>query len=404
MLCNLTDYESAARRRLPKAVFDVIAGGAGDEVTLARNRAAFADLSLRPRALADVNARQLSSTVLGMPVSMPVMLDPCGYARMAHRDAELAVARAAAQAGTIYALSTISSVPLEIVAGATDAPKWFQLYPPADRDECSRLIERAQVAGFRALCVTIDGALAGLRERDKRNRLTVPLKLGPRLLLEGASRPRWAVDFLRGGAGRGDQGFGAMARPQLLRNAGAAIAATARAITAEEIEFIRQRWRGPLIVKGLQRGDECELLLSLGIDGIVVSNHGGRQLDGVRASIETLPEVVEAVAGRAEVFLDGGVRRGTDVFKALALGARAVLVGRPYLYGLAVAGEDGVRQVLEMLRFELDQTMALAGCARISDIDHSHVEVQRTGQAKPGASAADPTPRSRDRHHGLESV
>lgn len=398
MLCNLIDYESAARRRLPKAVFDVIAGGAGDEITLARNRAAFADLALRPRALADVGARELASTVLGAPVSMPVMLDPCGYARMAHRDAEIAVARAAAQAGTIYALSTISSVPLELVAAATDAPKWFQLYPPADRSDCAALIARAKSAGFYALCVTIDGALAGLRERDRRNHLTVPLQLSPRLLLEGASRPGWALDFLRGGAGRGDQGFGAMSRPQSLRKAGAAIAATARAITAEEIGFIRQQWDGPLIVKGIQRGDECDLLLSLGVDGIVVSNHGGRQLDGVRASIETLPEVIDAVGGRAEVFLDGGVRRGTDVFKALALGARAILIGRPYLYGLAVAGEAGVRQVLEMLRFELDQTLALAGCARIAEIDQSAV------QSLAGASAAAPPPRARDPQHGLESV
>lgn len=371
MLCNLLDYERRARKRLPRAVFDVIAGGAGDEITLRRNRQAFADLALRPRALADVSTRDLSSTVLGTPVSMPVLLDPCGYARMAHREAELAVARAAAEAGTIYALSTISSAPLEQVAAASDAPKWFQLYPPADRDACKALIARAQAAGFYALCVTIDGAMAGLRERDRRNRLVVPLRLTPRLLLEGASRPAWALDFLQGGVGRGDQGFGGMARPQSLRDAGRAIAATARAITEEEMGFIRDQWDGPLIVKGIQRGDECEALIEMGVDAVVVSNHGGRQLDGVRATIEILPEVVDAVNGRMEVFLDGGVRRGTDVFKALALGARGVLIGRPYLFGLAIAGQEGVSGVLEMLRAELDQTLALIGCRSVSNIEAS---------------------------------
>jgi isopentenyl diphosphate isomerase/L-lactate dehydrogenase-like FMN-dependent dehydrogenase len=374
MLLNLDDYARAAGRRLPRTIFDVIAGGAGDEITLAANRAAFARIGLRPRALADVSSRRLATTVLGQPISMPVMLDPTGYARMAHRDAELAVARAAADAATIYAVSTITSYPLEAIAKASAGPKWFQLYPPADRVACRSLIGRADAAGYAALCVTIDGATQGLRERDLRNRLTVPFRFTPRRVLEGAVRPRWTANFLLGGAGRGGQGFGAHApRPLSIRDAGAAIAATARTVTADEIAFIRDLWPRPLVVKGVQRADECDLLCQLGVDGVVVSNHGGRQLDGVPASIDILPEVVEAMAGRGEVFLDGGVRRGTDVVKALALGARAVLVGRPYLYGLAVGGEAGVRHVLEILRSEIDQTMVLLGCDDVAALDHSWV-------------------------------
>jgi isopentenyl diphosphate isomerase/L-lactate dehydrogenase-like FMN-dependent dehydrogenase len=383
MLVSLDDYGRAARRRLPRTVFDVIAGGAGDEVTLAANRAAFGQISLRPRALADVSSRRLATTVLGQPISMPVMLDPTGYARMAHRDAELAVARAAADAATIYAVSTITSYSLEAVAAASDGPKWFQLYPPADRAACGALIGRAAAAGYAALCVTIDGATSGLRERDLRNRLTVPFRITPRRLLESAVKPGWTANFLLGGVGRGGQGFGRHAlRPASIRDAGAAIAATARAVTADEIGFIRDLWPGPLVIKGVQRADECDLLCELGVDGLVVSNHGGRQLDGVPASIDILPEVIGAIAGRAEVFLDSGVRRGTDVIKALALGAKAVLIGRPYLYGLAVAGQAGVRHVLEILRAEIDQTMVLLGCDDIGALDHSWVSAGRPARAE----------------------
>jgi isopentenyl diphosphate isomerase/L-lactate dehydrogenase-like FMN-dependent dehydrogenase len=391
MLVSLDDYARAARRRLPRTIYDVIAGGAGDEITLAANRAAFARIGLRPRALADVSSRRLATTVLGQPISMPVMLDPTGYARMAHRDAELAVARAAADAATLYAVSTITSYSLEAIAEASAGPNWFQLYPPADRGACRALIARAEAAGYAALCVTIDGATQGLRERDLKNRLTVPFRITPRRVLEGAVKPRWTASFLLGGVGRGGQGFGTHSpRPLSVRDAGAAIAATARAVTAataravtaDEIAFIRDVWPRPLVVKGVQRADECDLLCELGVDGLVVSNHGGRQLDGVPASIDILPEVVEAMAGRGEVYLDSGVRRGTDVIKALALGARAVLIGRPYLYGLAVAGQAGVRHVLEILRAEIDQTMVLLGCNDVGALDHSWVSAGRPARVE----------------------
>jgi isopentenyl diphosphate isomerase/L-lactate dehydrogenase-like FMN-dependent dehydrogenase len=373
MLLNVDDYRRAAQRRLPRSIFDVIEGGAGDELTLRRNREAFERIALRPRALADVATRDLTTTVLGQTISMPVMLDPCGYARMAHRDAEFAVARAAEAAGTIYAVSTISSFPLEAIAEASSGPKWFQLYPPADREGCGALIERARAAGYVALCVTIDGATSGLRERDRRNRLSVPFKITPRRVVEAATHPGWLLDFLRGGVGRGDQGFGTLPRPKSTKEASVAIAATARAITSGELSWIRETWPGRLVIKGVQRAEECELLIELGVDGIVVSNHGGRQLDGVLATIEMLPEIVAAVDHRIEVFVDGGFRRGTDVVKALALGARAVLVGRPYLFGLATAGERGVQNVLDILRFEVDQTMTLLGCATTADIDRTAI-------------------------------
>jgi isopentenyl diphosphate isomerase/L-lactate dehydrogenase-like FMN-dependent dehydrogenase len=383
MLLNTEDFRRAARRRLPRTAFDALDGGAGEEATLRRNRSAFAEIALRPRVMGDVRERDISTTVLGQRVSMPLLLGPAGFARMGHRDGELAVARAAADANTIFALSTVSSYELEDVARASNGPKWFQLYPPGDRTVCEGVLQRARDAGYRALAVTVDTAVEGLRERDRRHRLAVPLRMTPLLLAQGAMRPRWGLDYLRGGAGRGPQGMGAAflrergprPSPRSLGDVGRAIAATARSITEEEIRFIREAWDGPLLIKGVMRSEECRRLLALGVDGIVVSNHGGRQLDGVLATIEALPEIVEAVAGEAEVFVDGGIRRGTDVVKALALGARACLIGRPYLYGLAVAGAAGVRHVLEILRSEIDQTMALLGCASIAELDASAIQL-----------------------------
>jgi isopentenyl diphosphate isomerase/L-lactate dehydrogenase-like FMN-dependent dehydrogenase len=369
MLLNLEDFRSAARRRLPRTAFDVIDAGAADELTLRRNRSAFDRIVLRPRPLGATESRDLATDVCGQRISLPVLLDPCGYARLAHREGELAVARAAGDAATVYVLSTVSSYPLEQVAAEARGPLWYQLYPPADRGDRARLIARAKDAGFGALCVTIDGAASGLRETDKRNKASFPLRLTPRMLLSGAMRPRWAVDFLRGGVGSGSMGFDLAE----LRSFGEAVARTAMAITPAMIEHIRELWDGPLLLKGVLRGDECQEMIDLGVDGFVVSNHGGRQLDSVPAGIDALAEVVDAVDGRAEVLVDGGFRRGTDVVKALAIGARAVLIGRPYLFGLATAGEAGVARVIEMLRAEIDQTLALLGVAGVGDLDRSFV-------------------------------
>jgi isopentenyl diphosphate isomerase/L-lactate dehydrogenase-like FMN-dependent dehydrogenase len=259
---------------------------------------------------------------------------------------------------------------------AAPGPKWYQLYMPGDREAAEAIVATAERAGYEVLCVTVDtNVFPGSRERDYRNKLEMPLKLSPRLLLAGASHPLWARDFLFGKVGRSDVGPGALR--QGFRNFANTIMAGSM-VTVDDVRWLRERWKGPLVVKGIQRGDECPLLLELGVDGIVVSNHGGRNQDCVLPTIEVLPEVVKAVDGRVEVYVDGGIQRGWDVFKAVALGARAVLVGKAYMYGLAVAGEAGVARVLEILRVELERTMALSGCATVADIDASLVRVDAT--------------------------
>jgi isopentenyl diphosphate isomerase/L-lactate dehydrogenase-like FMN-dependent dehydrogenase len=368
---NADEMAARARRRLPRGVFDAIEGGAGDEVTMRANRAALQRVWLRPRALADVSRRDLSTTVLGQPVSMPVLLAPCGMARLAHSEAELAVARAAAHAGTLFAVSGASSCSLEEIAAAAPGPLWYQLYLPPRRADATALLERVERAGYAALCVTIDTAVEITRERDVRNRLTLPLKITPRLVATGVSRPLWAKDFLLGRVGQAHSmhGFG-----RAVRTAYQNLADTIEnlvPVTFEDLAWLREAWAGKLVVKGVLRGDEVERMLGLGIDGVVVSNHGGRTVDCVPPTIEALPEVVDAVGGRAEVFVDGGFRRGTDVLKALALGARACLIGRPYMYGLAAGGEAGVERVLAIFRGEIERAMALLGCATVADVDSS---------------------------------
>jgi isopentenyl diphosphate isomerase/L-lactate dehydrogenase-like FMN-dependent dehydrogenase len=357
-------------KRLPRAVFDVIDGGATDEITLRANRSAFERLWLRPRLLADVHQRDISTTVLGQPISMPLMLDPCGFAWMGNSGGEVAVARAAGRANTIFVVSGAASYPLEVIAQAASGPPWYQMYLPGDRSAAEALIDRVERAEYPVLCVTLDNAVSPKRERDFRNKVTVPLKVSPRLLLSGISNPIWAKDFLLGKVGR--QGEAPSLRG--LRTALWNLANTVQnmhAVTASDLAWIRRHWKGKLVVKGVMRGDECSQMIDLGVDGIVVSNHGGRNLDGIRPAIDVLPEVVQEVDGRVEVFVDGGIRRGTDVIKALALGARACLIGRPYLFGLAAGGEAGVARILQIFRDEIDQTMGHMGCASVRDIDQS---------------------------------
>ncbi|MCM3920832.1 alpha-hydroxy-acid oxidizing protein [Frankia sp. AiPs1] len=383
---NVEDVRRLARRRLPRVVFDALAGGAGDEVSLRRNRTAFDRIEFRPRPLADVATRDLSTTVFGERLSMPIMLAPTGASRLARSSAELAVARAAARADVVYMQSTVAAFPLEDVAAASAGTLWYQLYLPPDRAELGDLLRRIAAAGYRALAITIDTPVLGNRERDTRNRL-MNRPPHPRTLLQGAGKPAWAADFVRGkvdylrgqlGAGRAASPAGAASpTPLSLDQTRATITSSSDCITWSDVERIRSLWEGPLLLKGLMRGDECDRLVELGVDGVVVSNHGGRQLDGVPATIDILPEVVDAAAGRLAVFLDGGVRRGNDVAKALALGAAGVFVGRPYLYGLAAGGEAGVLRVIELLRAEFDRAMALLGAATVADLDRSLVSGAR---------------------------
>jgi len=358
-LLNVLDYEELARKKLSQPFFDYIAGGADDEVTLRRNREAFERIELKPRALVDVSVIDLSTNVLGQRVEMPVLLAPVAVQRLAHPEGELATARAAATAGTIMTLSTMASASIEEVAAASDGPKWFQLYVHRDREVSKRMVQRSEVAGYKAICLTVDVPRLGRRERDFRNRLEYPPGVAHRNYIGEVELPPLEV-----GAGESELSASAdvLIDPSL---------------TWDAIDWLRSFTSLPIILKGIMTADDARLALDHAASAIVVSNHGGRQLDGAPATIAVLPEVVAAIEGRCEVLLDSGIRRGTDVLKALALGANAVLVGRAYIWGLAVSGEAGVTQVLSMLRNELELAMALCGCRSVAEVSPEVVYSQR---------------------------
>lgn len=346
---NLDETEAFAKEILSPMVFDYYAGGAEDESTLADNRAAWRRINLLPRVLVDVSVVETSTTVLGTPLSFPVMAAPCAFHKLAHPDGELAVVRACARHGIVPILSTTSTFTLEEIAGATEAPKWFQLYHYRDTAIAHDLIRRAEAAGYGALCLTVDTPLLGRRERDQRNGFRIPDGI------RFANMDPYDIDWY--------------ASPeQDTELARYATAQTDPSLTWDVIETMRGVSRLPIVVKGIVSGDDARRAVDSGVDAIVVSNHGGRQLDGTIATADALPDVVDAVAGRVEVLVDGGIRRGTDVLRALALGARAVLVGRPYLWGLALGGEDGVHRVFDLLRAELVHAMTLSGRPRLADI------------------------------------
>jgi len=351
---NLLELEDMARAKVPRAIFDYIAGGAEDEVTLRRNREAFGRWALRPRVLRDVRKRDTKTVLLGERVSMPVCVAPTSFHALVHPEGEVATARGTAAAETILIASTISTKPLEEIAAAADAPRWFQLYVYKDRAVTEELVNRAVKAGYKALCLTADTPVLGRRERDERNAFTLPPGFGIANLkpagLDGMPEVEQGSAF-------------AQYVTDLLDSS----------LTWDDVDWLKSISPLPLVVKGIMTAEDAVLAVDHGIAGIVVSNHGGRQLDSTLGSLDALPEVVAAVRGRIEVYLDGGIRRGTDVLKALALGAKAVFVGRPVLWGLAFGGADGVRAVLDELRTELDTAMALAGCATLKDIESSLV-------------------------------
>jgi len=336
---DLVSLERQARERLAPPAYDYYAGGADDELTLADNVAAWSRLRLRPHVLRDVSAVGTGVTVLGTPVQLPVLVAPMAYQRLATDQGERATARAAAAAGTVMLVSTLATVPLEdVAAAAPGAPRWFQLYVHKDRGLTEELVRRAATAGYRALVLTVDLPVLGYRPRDERNAFTLP---------EGLEMAN---------VGRTTEDTDEMSALRLY-----AAREMDAALTPADIEWLRGLADLPVLVKGVLRGDDARLAVEAGAAGVIVSNHGGRQLDGAIAGADALPEVAAAVGGRAEVYVDGGVRRGTDVVKALALGARAVLVGRPVLWGLACGGEEGAVQVLDGLRAELVRALALCG-------------------------------------------
>ena len=346
---NLAQMEAEAATVLPQLAYDYYASGANDEITLAENQAAFKRIFLRPRMLVDVSKRSQAVNVLGAQMSMPVGIAPTAFQCMAHPDGEKATVRAAAESSTLMILSTLSNMSIEEVMSEAKGPVWFQLYVYKDRGITANLVERAQKAGCSAIVLTVDSPLLGRRERDVRNRFHLPdhLSLGNIQDLAIKQLPKDVNDS------------GLAAYIASLYNT---------SLTWDDVEWLRSITKLPLLVKGIMRGDDAKRAVAVGVSGIVVSNHGGRQLDTVPATITVLPEIVEAVNGEVEVLLDGGIRRGTDVMKALALGAKAVFVGRPVIWGLALNGQSGVRTVLELLRNELDLAMALAGCPSLESI------------------------------------
>ena len=372
---SIADLRRLAKRRLPRAVFDYADGAAEDEVTARRNEAAFEDYELLPRVLRDVSSVDLSTTVLGTPVSMPVMLAPTGMTRLFHHDGETAAARAAHRAGVVYTLSSLSTVSIEDLAAASDGPRWFQIYVWKDRGLVREFFDRCRAAGYDALMLTVDMPVLGQRERDLRNGMTIPPSLTLGSALDAALHPSWWWNFLtkpRIGfanvAGKGDAGHGDLTALWTYINT-----QFDPSVTWRDLEWMIGEWNGAFAVKGVLDPEDAARAASLGARGIVVSNHGGRQLDHSPASLDALPAVVEAVAGRAEVILDGGVRRGADVAKALALGARACAIGRAYLYGIGAGGEQGVDRALELLRAELRRALALLGCASVTALGPEHV-------------------------------
>jgi isopentenyl diphosphate isomerase/L-lactate dehydrogenase-like FMN-dependent dehydrogenase len=367
---SIEDLRRAARRRLPRMAFDFIDGGADGEHTLRENEAAFGRIRLRPRTLVDVSARDTSTTILGDEYALPLAIAPTGMSRIAGKGGDLAGARAAARAGAGFALSTMSSHSIEEVrAAAPEVPLWFQLYIWRDPEVADRLVERARRAGFRALVLTTDVPLVGNRLRDRRNGFVFPPKIRPGTALDLLRHPRWlagapsAISFANVAGSEAETRRPTAHAKLVTKLLGAETA------TWERFDRLREQWPGPLIVKGVLTPEDAVRAADHGADAVVVSNHGGRQLDGAPASIEALPAVAAAVGDRLEVLLDSGVRRGSDLVKARALGARACLVGRPWLYGLAADGERGVDTAFDLFRTELDRTLALLGVPRYDELD-----------------------------------
>jgi L-lactate dehydrogenase (cytochrome) len=375
---SVSDYRELARRRLPRLMFDYVDGGAFDEATLRANRDDLSKLMLKQKVLRDVSSLDTSTSLFGQRLDLPLILAPVGFAGMMARRAEVQAARAAEKAGVPYTLSTVGICPIEEVARATTKPFWFQLYMMRDRGVVKEILARAQAANCGALVFTVDLPVLGTRYRDIRNGMGVQLPLLSKLRMAAnfASRPGWIYDV--GVKGR-PLTFGNLAGVvKDGKSLGALLAWTTTAldpsVTWKDLEWVRGLWKGPLILKGVLDPDDAKEAVATGADGLVVSNHGGRQLDAARSSISVLPKIVEAVGSKTTVLMDGGIRSGQDLTRALALGAKACMIGRAWVYGVAAKGEKGVTAVLETMKRELRTSMALVGKSRIADIDASTLE------------------------------
>lgn len=392
---NYQDARRFAKRTLPRGVFDYVDGGAEDEATLRRNTAGFRELRFRPRMGEWVADPELSTTLFGQSVAFPVLTAPCGGMRLIHPQADIAVARAAASAGTIHVVSSASGFPLEEIAENTPDRHWFQLYRYMGRPGMENLVHRAKAAGYKAIVVTVDTQVGGKRERDWRNGFSYSMRVNAanavKLSGQLAPRPFWTARYVLDGrpfqlantAGMTRDGV-PMALPEMGRR-------ESNSPTWDDVAWVRENFDGPVLVKGVLTAEDSRKAVEFGCDGIVVSNHGGRQLEGAPATIDVLPEIVAAVGGQLEILLDGGVRRGGDVLKALALGAKAVLIGRPYVWGLALGGQDGVAHMLEMIHAEMKRSLQLMGCSSIHDLNPNWLSVHGlTRQDAAGYRPPDP--------------
>jgi L-lactate dehydrogenase (cytochrome) len=368
----IDDLRAAARRRLPRSAWDYLEGASEDEVTARRNVEAFASTCLVPAHLNDVSTVDTATTLAGTPLSAPIVCGPTGFSRLFHTEGEVAVGAAAAERGVVYTLSTLATRSIEEVAAVGPGPRWFQLYVWRDHGLVDELLDRSRAAGYQAVCLTIDTSVVGRRERDIRRGFTIPPQAGWRTVVDGALHPRWWSQFLR-------------SEPITFANITSRVEADAAigaaylskqfdpSMTWPDAARIAERWGGPFVVKGVLSAEDATRAVDIGASVVVVSNHGGRQLDHAPATFDVLREVVDAVGHRAEVVLDSGVRRGTDIVKAVALGARACMIGRAYLYGLAVGGQAGVGRALDLLTTELRTDLALLGCPSVADLGPAHV-------------------------------
>lgn len=373
---SVEDLRAMARSRLPTGVFDYIDGGAEDERTMRANQQAFARRRFRPRVLRSVGVVDVSATLLGRRIPLPLVLAPTGFTRMAHPDGELAVARAARRAGVPYTLSTMATRSIEEVASIGDGPRWFQVYVWRDRALMKDMLARAAASGYEAIVLTVDTAVLGRRERDLRRGFTLPPRIGPRTILDGMLHPRWTaglllsepITFANLAAGRPGDGSTPVRLGEYISSQ------FDPDLSWDDLAWFREHWSGPIVLKGVQSVADAGLAADHGVEAIALSNHGGRQLDDAPASMDLVAPAAEAVDGRAEIICDGGIRRGSDIVKAVALGATACMVGRPYLYGLGAAGERGVDHVLQLLTEGVRRTMALVGARAVGDLGPDLVE------------------------------
>lgn len=384
---NVHDLERLAEQRLPAGVFGFIAGGAQDDSTLTNNRAAFERIRLKPRGLIDVSQCSQQVTLFGHRFASPFGIAPMGIAGIACFEADIAMARAAARMNVPFVLSNMATVPMERVARSCDSVKWLQVYMPAERERAAAFVKRAANAGYQVLLVTIDVQVGANRENNQRSGFTLPLRLGPKVMIDGLLHPRWLTGVLlrtlmAGGVPRLENSA-MFDRPSILASANPTLRSSGNRVDWAFMRWLRLQWRGRLLIKGVLHAADAREAVAVGLDGVVVSNHGGRQLDGAVASIEALPHIVAAAGGRLTVILDSGIRRGGDILKAFALGANFVLCGRAALFGAAVGGEAGVLHALKILEAEVGRDLALMGCTGMDALAADSVAAHHL-QAAPG--------------------